>query len=115
MGFLCVCGSVVIGMLMVRGTRESRAEAKGAYTFDTIGVVTFMVAVVALQVLATQGAKFGWTSAISLALLAAAIVFGGRRHHRAGGGLLTLGYAIAIVAFIRVVRSCCSASDPASR
>jgi MFS transporter, DHA2 family, multidrug resistance protein len=143
----------VIGMLMVRGTPESRAESKGVYKFDTTGVVTFMIAMVALEVLATQGAKFGWTSAISLALVAAAVVFGiifyrtesrnpnafvdfrlfgnmtytgatlsnlllnaaagillvamtlvqiGGGMTAQGAGLLTLGYAIAIVAFIRV-------------
>jgi DHA2 family multidrug resistance protein-like MFS transporter len=143
----------VIGMLMVRGTPESRAEARGGYTFDTTGILTFMIAMVALQVLATQGAKFGWTSAASLALLAVAVVFGalffraesgnpnafvdfrlfsnlmytgatlsnlllnavagillvamtlvqiGGGMTAQGAGLLTLGYAIAIVAFIRV-------------
>src|SRR6476469_1263963 len=30
------------GMLMVAGTPESKAEAKGAYKFDTAGVLTFM-------------------------------------------------------------------------
>jgi len=40
----------VVGLLMVRGTPESRAEARDDYTFDTKGVVTFMIAMVALQV-----------------------------------------------------------------
>ncbi|HEV2643069.1 MAG TPA: MFS transporter [Candidatus Elarobacter sp.] len=143
----------VVGMLMVRGTPESRAETKRGYAFDTAGVLTFMIAMVALEVLATQGAKFGWASAASLGLLGAAIVFGilfvrtelhnanafvdfrlfrnptytgttlsnlllnavsgivlvamilvqlaGRMSAQAAG-MLTLGYAIAIVAFIRV-------------
>jgi MFS transporter, DHA2 family, multidrug resistance protein len=143
----------VIGMLMVRGTPESRAEGKRGYKFDTIGVLTFMITMVALQVFATQGAKLGWASAASLGLLAAAVVFGviffrtesgnpnafvdfrlfrnmtytgatlsnlllngvagilivsmtlvqiGGGMTAQGAGLLTLGYAIAIVAFIRV-------------
>ena len=45
----------VAGMLMVRGTPESKAAAGKDYRFDTMGVLTFMVAMVALQVLATQG------------------------------------------------------------
>src|SRR5690625_2797338 len=45
----------VLGMLMVRGTPESKAEAEGEYKFDTAGVLTFMVMMVALQVFATQG------------------------------------------------------------
>ena len=123
------------------------------YKFDTTGVLTFMVAMVALQVFATQGAKLGWTSAASLGLLAISLVFGviffrtesdnanafvdfrlfrnmtytgttlsnlllnavagilivamtlvqiGGGMSAQGAGLLTLGYAIAIVAFIRV-------------
>lgn len=151
--FVASAAVSVIGMLMVRGTPESRAEAKGGYKLDIIGIVTFMIAMVALQVFATQGAKLGWTSAASLGLLAVAVVFGviffrteshnvnafvdfrlfrnmtytgatlsnlllngvagillvsmtlvqiGGGMSAQGAGLLTLGYAIAIVAFIRV-------------
>jgi DHA2 family multidrug resistance protein-like MFS transporter len=143
----------VLGTLMVRGTPESRAEAKRTYTFDTRGVLSFMVVMVALLVFATQGATLGWTSPISLGLLALSVVFGviffrtesgnanafvdfglfrnmtyagatisnlllnavvgimivsmtlvqiGGGMTAQGAGLLTLGYAIAIVAFIRV-------------
>ena len=50
------------GMLMVRGTPESKAAAEKDYRFDTMGVLTFMVTMVALQVLATQGSEIGWTN-----------------------------------------------------
>ena len=151
--FFAAAAVSVIGMLMIRGTPESRAAARGDYRFDTAGVLTFMIAMVALQVLATQGAKFGWTSPASLALIAAAILFGiaffrvesrsanafvdfrlfrnmtytgatisnlllnavagilivsmtlvqlGGGMTARSAGVLTLGYAIAIVAFIRV-------------
>lgn len=143
----------LVGMLMVAGTPESKAEAKGEYKFDTAGVITFMVMMVALQVLATQGSTLGWTSTPSLALMAVSVIFailffriengnphgfvdfGLFRHMtytgatisnfllnatagilivamtlvQLGGdmtaqeaGLLTIGYAVAIVAFIRV-------------
>ena len=143
----------VAGMLIVRGTPESKAAANTDYRFDTMGVLTFMVTMVALQVLATQGSDIGWTNPIMLALTAAALIGGGlflrteisTRHPfvnvalfrnstytgatisnfllngasgmllvsmmlvQLGGGLsaqdagmLTLGYATAIVAFIRV-------------
>ena len=143
----------VVGMLMVRRTPESRAETKAGYKFDVGGVVAFMVAMVALELFATQGAKFGWSSWQSLSLLALAMIFGvifvrieqsdpnafvnfglfrnmtytgatisnfmlngvagilivSMTLLQAGGhmdaqqtGLLTLGYAIAIVAFIRI-------------
>jgi DHA2 family multidrug resistance protein-like MFS transporter len=141
------------GMLMVRGTPESKAAAEKDHRFDTLGVLTFMVTMVALQVLATQGSEIGWTNPVTLGLTGIAIVVGVlffKAETRArnpfvnfalfrnstytgatisnfllngvagmmlvsmmllqlGGGLsaqaagiLTLGYAIAIVAFIRV-------------
>jgi len=141
------------GMLMVRGTPESKAAAEKNYRFDTTGVLTFMVTMVALQVLATQGSEIGWTNPITLGLGAIVVLVGVmffKVETRArspfvnfalfrnstytgatisnfllngvagmllvsmmllqlGGGLsaqqagmLTLGYAIAIVAFIRV-------------
>jgi MFS transporter, DHA2 family, multidrug resistance protein len=151
--FFAAVAVSVIGMLMVHGTPESRAEAKRGYKFDTIGILTFMIAMLSLQVFATQGAKLGWMSVASLGLLAVAVVFGviffrtesdnvnafvdfrlfrnmtytgatlsnlllngvagillvsmtlvqiGGGMTAQGAGLLTLGYAIAIVAFIRV-------------
>ena len=143
----------LLGMLMMAGTPESRAATKGAYRFDTVGVLTFMVLMVALQVVATQGGSLGWSSLPTLGLLAASVVFavlffraeagnpnafvdfglfrnmtytgatisnfllnatagilivammlvqvGGGMTAQAAG-LLTIGYAVAIVAFIRV-------------
>jgi DHA2 family multidrug resistance protein-like MFS transporter len=143
----------VVGMLMIAGTPESRAPRTGTYRFDTMGVLTFMVAMIALQVLATQGGAFGWTSMATLGLLAVSVIFAllfvraerGNPHAfvdfglfrnmsytgatisnfllnatagilivamtlvQVGGemsaqaaGMLTIGYAVAIVAFIRV-------------
>jgi DHA2 family multidrug resistance protein-like MFS transporter len=141
------------GMLMVRGTPESKAPAEEDYRFDTMGVLTFMVTMVALQVLATQGSEIGWTNPITFGLGAIAVV-GAVLFYRAEttarhafvnfalfrnptytgatisnfllngvagmllvsmmlvqlgaglsaqeAGMLTLGYAIAIVGFIRV-------------
>ncbi|WBY02648.1 MFS transporter [Ramlibacter tataouinensis] len=142
-----------LGLWMMSGTPESKAQDRGGYRFDLPGVLAFMVAMVALQLLITLGGSFGWTSLPGLALLASALVFGVLfyRHEskasnaffdfglfgnptftgatvsnflingtagtlivslqllQLGGdmnaqqaGLLTLGYAIAIIAFIRV-------------
>ena len=143
----------LIGMLMVRGTPESKAVVAKDYRFDVAGVSTFMITMVALQVLATQGSEIGWTSPITVVLGAVAVIVGvlffkAEKSARnpfvnfalfrnstytgatisnfllngvagmllvsmmlvqLGGGLsaqeagmLTLGYAIAIVGFIRV-------------
>ncbi|MDN0076801.1 MFS transporter [Crenobacter sp. SG2303] len=147
---IAVC---VLGLWMMRGTPESKAETKGDYKFDLPGVLTFMIAMVALQVVVTQGNKLGWTSPLSLGLIAVVLVvgavflkieaksssafidfslfknstytgatisnfllnavagtlivslqlvqFGGNMTAQAAG-MLTLGYAVAIIAFIRV-------------
>ena len=143
----------LIGMAMIKGTPESKAETKGDYKFDFAGVLTFMIAMVALQILVTQGNKFGWTSPFILSLAGITAVFGtlffmiesraaqgfvdfklfrnptytgatisnfllngvagtllvSLQLVQLGGdmtaqqaGALTLGYAIAIIAFIRV-------------
>jgi len=145
--------AALLGLVLMRGTPESRTVGKTTYRFDFAGVATFMVAMVALQIVVTQGGKFGWSSLPVLVLVAVALVAGSlfvrieKRTSAAfvdfslfsnttytgatvsnfllnaaagtmivslqlvqlGGnmtpqqaGLLTLGYAIAIVAFIRV-------------
>ena len=151
--FFASAGVSLLGMLMVRGTPESKAVDQGTYSFDTKGVFTFMVTMVALQVLTTQGSQTGWTSPMMLTLAGMVVVVGAMFFRiesvarspfvnfglfrnptytgatisnfllngvagmllvsmmlvQIGGGLsaqeagmLTLGYAIAIVAFIRV-------------
>ncbi len=143
----------IFGLWMMRGTPESKAPQQGKYKFDFAGIFTFMVMMVGFQVVATQGSNLGWSSPITLGILAvsilATVVFirMGKRNPdsfidfklfknmtytgatisnfllnatagilivamtltQLGGnltaqeaGMLTLGYAIAIVAFIRV-------------
>ena len=143
----------VIGLLMIKGTPESKSEAKGNYKFDFAGVLTFMIAMIALQILVTQGNKLGWASPFILSLIGITAVFGtlffmiesraaqgfvdfklfrnptytgatisnfllngvagtllvslqlvqlGGRMTAQQAGALTIGYAVAIIAFIRV-------------
>ncbi len=143
----------VLGLWLMRGTPESKAETRGDYKFDLPGVLTFMISMLALQVLVTQGNSLGWTSAVGLMLIAATVIFGvlfffiesrsgnaffdfklfknltytgatlsnflingtagtlivSLQLVQLGGGMtaqqagfLTLGYAIAIITFIRV-------------
>lgn len=142
-----------IGLWMMRGTPETERKVQGDYKFDVPGVLSFMVAMIAVQVVVTQGNRLGWTSPLVLGLIAVTLVFGAlflRIESRSpnaffdfslfknatytgatisnfllngvagtlivslqlvqfGGnmsaqtaGMLTLGYAIAIIAFIRV-------------
>ena len=145
--------AALLGLALMRGTPESRTTGKATYRFDFAGVAAFMVAMVALQIVVTQGNKFGWTSLPVLVLMGVTLVAGGlfaRIETRTsaafvdfslfsnstytgatvsnfllnavagtmivslqlvqlGGnmtaqqaGVLTLGYAVAIIAFIRV-------------
>lgn len=150
--FISVAVSL-LGLWLVRGTPESKAAAVEGYRFDLPGVIAFMVAMLALQVVVTQGSTLGWGSPVviglAIAFVVAAVAFfrieAGNPHGfvdfrlfrnpvytgatisnflvnasvgmqlvslqlvQVGGGmsaqqagLLTLGYAIAIIAFIRV-------------
>jgi MFS transporter, DHA2 family, multidrug resistance protein len=145
--------AALLGLVLMKGTPESRATNKAIYHFDVWGVITFMGAMVALQIVVTQGNKFGWTSLPVLVLIAVALIAGSlfvRVETRTsaafvdfslfsnstytgatlsnfllnaaagtlivslelvqlGGnltakqaGMLTLGYAVAIISFIRV-------------
>lgn len=150
---LCAIVSV-IGMLMVRGTPESKVENQTNRKLDIMGIITFMVSMVALQVVVTQGNKLGWTSPVIIGLAVVFFVIAGlflwAESHAKGNafidfglfknkiftgatisnfmlngvagmlivslqllqlgggvsaqkaGMLTLGYAITIIAFIRV-------------
>lgn len=68
--------AAVAGLLMIRGTPESRAEGRRDAKIDRKGILTFMVAMISLQVVVTQGARFGWTSVNTLLLAALVLIFG---------------------------------------
>ena len=150
--FACAAVSL-LGMLMIRGTPESKVEGGSKSKLDLAGILTFMIAMVALQILVTQGNKLGWTSPFMLAMAAVTVIAGalffvaegkasgpfidfklfdnkiftgatisnfmlngvagmlivslqlvqlGGNLNAQQAGMLTLGYAIAIIAFIRV-------------
>jgi DHA2 family multidrug resistance protein-like MFS transporter len=151
--FFSSVGVAVLGMALMRGMPESKAEGQASGKFDVAGVISFMIAMLALQIAVTEGNGMGWTSPPILSLSAIALVFAfvfftreSRTsnpfvdfklfHNRTytgatisnfllnavsgtllislqlvqvGGdmtaqqaGMLTLGYAIAIIAFVRV-------------
>ncbi|HEY9039054.1 MAG TPA: MFS transporter [Roseovarius sp.] len=66
----------LIGMLMIRGTPESKAASRGDHTPDIKGIAFFVLTMVALQVIATQGAEIGWISPITLGLAVITVIFG---------------------------------------
>ena len=151
--FLASVAISIIGWWMTRGVPESKVQQTGNRKTDLAGILTFMVVMIALQVLVSMGSELGWISPASLALLAVIIIFGiaffrieknregacidfrlfknsvytgatisnfllngvagmlivslmllqiGGNLTSQTAGLLTLGYAISIVAFIRI-------------
>jgi DHA2 family multidrug resistance protein-like MFS transporter len=144
----------IIGLLMIRNTPESKIlPSHGKKSFDIAGISSFMILMIALQIVVSKGSELGWTSWASILLFAIAGMFGAaffkieKRKEapfidfklfknstftgatvsnfllngvagmlivslsllQVGGGLtaqaaglLTLGYAITVTAFIRV-------------
>lgn len=143
----------ILSILLMRHIPESAPAAGSATRTDWSGIISFAIAMIALQIVVTQGSGIGWTSMITWGLIALFIIaitifirnelkvsspfvnFGLFRNmvftgatvsnfllnatagtlavslwvlQGAGGlsaanaGYLTLGYAIFIIAFIRV-------------
>lgn len=73
--FLVSAAFSVASILIIRTIPESKAAPTGSKKFDLLGLLLFMVAMVALQVWLTQGEGFGWASPLSLVLVTVAVVF----------------------------------------
>lgn len=151
--FLIAAIASVIGLLMIRGTPESKVPRKANQKQDLLGIILFMIAMLSLQILVTKGVEIGIATPVGLGLLISTIFFccafiwieigrentfidfnifknktftgatlsnlmlngtagmlfvslallqlGGNLSAKSAG-LLTLGYAIAIVLFIRI-------------
>jgi DHA2 family multidrug resistance protein-like MFS transporter len=62
---------------MIKGTPESKApQSGGKKKLDMAGIFTFMIVMIALQVLVSKGSELGWTSLVSLILIAVILIFG---------------------------------------
>ncbi len=64
----------LLGMLLIKDTPESKAESKGAFKFDTKGLIILIITMLALNLFITRGDDWGWTSAITLVCAAIAII-----------------------------------------
>jgi MFS transporter, DHA2 family, multidrug resistance protein len=64
----------VVALLLVRGTPESRAEPAVRAGFDWPGMITFIVALLAVNVYISQGPTIGWTSPLGLGLVALTVI-----------------------------------------
>ncbi len=64
----------IASFLLIRGTPESKVETKERKSFDWFGLVTFIVAMVAVNVVIGQGSALGWSSRIVLLLAALFVI-----------------------------------------
>ncbi len=66
----------LLSMLLIKDVPESKAKQSNSSKFDFSGFVIFILVMVALNVVITRGADFGWTSPISLTLMAVTVIGG---------------------------------------
>ena len=64
----------VVSFVMILGTPESKVEQTSKSKFDAIGLVLFMISILALMIVLIFGKQLGWTSVLTLGLAAIAIV-----------------------------------------
>ncbi|MGX2958468.1 MFS transporter [Peribacillus sp. JNUCC 23] len=66
----------LLSMFLIKNVPESKAEQSHSSKFDFSGFVIFLLVMVALNVVITRGEDFGWTSPISLTLMAVTVIGG---------------------------------------
>ena len=64
----------IASFILIRGTPESKVETKERKPFDWFGLITFIVAMVAVNVVIGQGSALGWSSPTVLLLTALFVV-----------------------------------------
>ncbi|SHF95894.1 MFS transporter [Ornithinibacillus halophilus] len=64
----------LLAMWLIKDVPESKAQTSGKFKFDYGGLTIFIITMLALNVVITQGAELGWTSPLTLVLAAVAIV-----------------------------------------
>jgi len=64
----------IASFILIRGTPESKVETRERKPFDWFGLITFIVAMVAVNVVIGQGSALGWSSPTVLLLTAVFVV-----------------------------------------
>ena len=64
----------IISLLLIRGTPESKEAGTRDAPFDWPGLIAFIIAMIALNVIIGQGSSLGWTSLALLALIGTFVV-----------------------------------------
>ena len=64
----------VLALWLIKDTPESKAANSGYSKFDSSGLIVFIITMLALNIVITQGASIGWTNWITLVLIAVTII-----------------------------------------
>ncbi|RHW40363.1 MFS transporter [Neobacillus notoginsengisoli] len=64
----------LLAMWLIKDTPESKGEESGKFNFDFGGLAIFIVTMLALNLVITRGKDFGWTSPLTLGLVAVFII-----------------------------------------
>lgn len=64
----------LIAMLLLKGTPESKDHSMESKHFDIPGIIIFVLMMISINIVITQGSKLGWTSPIILILTAVFII-----------------------------------------
>ena len=72
--FLLSLAISVLGVLLIRGTPESKSHEQAASRYDYVGLFSCVLGLLALNLLITKGFKLGFTQPFTLSMLAGFIV-----------------------------------------
>ena len=64
----------VLAMFLIKDVPESKVENANPAKFDYSGLVAFIITMLALNLVITRGADFGWTSLLTLGLIAVTVI-----------------------------------------
>lgn len=65
----------ILSALLIFGTPESKVESNSNSKFDTLGLLLFIISMVALNIVVSKGSELGWTSPLVL-ILAVIVIIG---------------------------------------
>ena len=64
----------IIGLLLIKGLPESRAEQQQAKRFDIFGFVSFFIGILSLQLFIANAPVWGWLSVASLSTISLSVI-----------------------------------------
>lgn len=64
----------LLAMILIKDTPESKVQQQNTARFDVTGLVVFVFTMIALNVVITRGADFGWTNPLTLGLIATTLI-----------------------------------------